>query len=79
LAEAPEPLRRRMAEIGAAHDTDWSAVAVAWLLAHPARIIPVMGTNSLPRIAALADALRVTLDRETWFELYTLAMEHEVP
>lgn len=78
LAEAPEPLRRRMAAIGAEHGTDWSAVAVAWLLRHPARIIPVMGTNSLDRIAHLSDACRIALDRETWFELYTDAMEHEV-
>jgi predicted oxidoreductase len=54
------------------------AVAVAWLLRHPARILPVMGTNSLARIAALGDAARVTLDRQTWFEIYTAALGREV-
>jgi predicted oxidoreductase len=78
LAEAGEPLRSRLSEIGAAHNTDWSAVAVAWLLRHPAQIIPVMGTNSLPRVANIADALRVEIDRQTWFELYTLILGHEV-
>jgi predicted oxidoreductase len=78
LTEASEPLRRRMAEIGAAQGADWTAVAVAWLLLHPARIIPVMGTNTLSRIARIADATRISLDRETWFELYTLALGHEV-
>lgn len=78
LAEAGEQLRKRLAEIGAAHDTDWGAAAVAWLLRHPARIIPVMGTNSLSRIAAISDALRVEIDRQTWFELYTLMLGHEV-
>lgn len=78
LAEAPAALRNRMAEIGAEHGTDWSAVAVAWLLRHPARILPVMGTNSLARIASISEAARVTLDRQTWFELYSAAMEHEV-
>ncbi|MDG3040220.1 aldo/keto reductase [Roseicyclus marinus] len=54
------------------------AVAVAWLLRHPARILPVMGTNSLARIATLGDAARVTLDRQTWFEIYTAALGREV-
>ncbi len=78
LAEAPQGLRAMMEKIGADHGTDWSAVAVAWLLRHPARILPVMGTNSLPRIAALADALRISMDRQTWFALYELALGHEV-
>ena len=58
---------------------DNSAVAVAWLLAHPANIMPVMGTNNITRIKALSDALKVNMDRETWFELYTAALGTEVP
>ena len=58
---------------------DLSAVAVAWLLAHPAHIIPVMGTNSIARIKSLSDALSVSLDRQTWYEIYTAALGHEVP
>lgn len=55
-----------------------SAVAVAFLLRHPARIAPVMGTNNISRINALADALKVNLDRQTWFEIYTAALGREV-
>ncbi len=55
------------------------AVAVAWLLRHPALILPVMGTNNLRRIKGLGDAMKVTLDRQTWFEIYTAALGHEVP
>ncbi|NRB00483.1 MAG: aldo/keto reductase [Rhodobacteraceae bacterium] len=58
---------------------DRAAVAVAWLLAHPARIIPVMGTNNLSRIKGFSDAFKVDMDRQTWFELYTAALGHEVP
>jgi predicted oxidoreductase len=38
-----------------------------------------MGTNDPVRIARLGEAARVTLDRQTWFELYTAALGHEVP
>ncbi len=54
------------------------AVAIAWLLAHPARILPVVGTNKLDRIAKLGDAFKVQLPRETWFELLQLASGSEV-
>ena len=54
------------------------AVAVAWLLAHPARILPVMGTNNLKRISKLGDAFKVDMTREMWFELLQLASGQEV-
>ena len=78
-AEGRAGLVARLDAIAAEAGTDWTAVAVAWLLHHPARVIPVLGTNALPRIAAISDALRVPMDRQTWFELYTLAQGHEVP
>lgn len=78
LAEAPSGLRARLDDLGRAAGADWSAAAVAWLLYHPARILPVMGTNSLSRIATISDAFRVPMDRQTWFELYTLALGREV-
>lgn len=72
-------LRDALHRIGAEQGLDWSAVAIAWLLRHPARILPVLGTNSLERIARISDATKVEMDRQTWFELYTHALGHEVP
>lgn len=71
-------LREKLDALGLAADTDWSAVAIAWLLHHPAGILPVLGTNNLDRIARISDALRVPMDRQTWYELYTLALGREV-
>lgn len=67
---------RNMAE---AKGCDIAALAVAWLLAHPAGIVPVMGTNTISRISTLSDALRVDVSREDWFVLYEAALGHEVP
>ena len=71
--------RDLMTEIGSSFGVDASAVAVAWLLAHPANIMPVMGTNNLTRIKALSDAFKVDMTRELWFQLYTAALGNEVP
>ena len=46
---------------------------------HPANILPVLGTNNLDRIKTISDALKVQLDRETWFLLYEAALGTEVP
>ncbi|WP_417708042.1 aldo/keto reductase [Roseibium aggregatum] len=68
-----------MDDIAAQAGVDRSAVAVAFLLAHPAQLLPVMGTNNLERIAKISDALKVSLDRETWYRLYEAALGTEVP
>lgn len=77
-AEGTAPLTARLDALAKRAGVDWTAVAVAWLLHHPARIMPVLGTNTLARIATISDALRVPMDRQTWFELLTLAQGHEV-
>ncbi|OSP56835.1 aldo/keto reductase family oxidoreductase [Pseudoruegeria sp. SK021] len=72
-------LSQRLSQIAAAQGVAASAVAIAWLLAHPAQILPVLGTNNLDRIARIGEACQVSLDRETWFDLYSLALGREVP
>ena len=72
-------LHETLSSIAARHDSDVTSLVVAWLMAHPARIMPVMGTNSLERIANFGAAAALTIDRETWYEIYTAALGHEVP
>lgn len=64
--------------VAADHGVDRAAIATAWLLRHPSTILPVMGTNSLERIKTIGAAAKVSLDRETWYELYTAALGREV-
>lgn len=71
-------LTAKMEYLAAERGVDRSVIAVAWLLAHPAGIVPVMGTNNLNRIGAISDAMKVDMDRVTWFDLYTSALGKEV-
>jgi predicted oxidoreductase len=77
--DAAKRLSPVLERIATAHGVGTDAVAVAWLLHHPARIMPVLGTNSLARIGRISDAAKVTLTREDWFELWTAAAGQEVP
>jgi len=76
---ANRDLVERLTALGQPYGVDATAVAIAWLLFHPARILPVIGTNAPPRIARIADALKFPMDRQTWFELYEIALGREVP
>lgn len=73
------PVAERLDRIAEAQGVDRAAVAVAFLLAHPAGILPVLGTNNVERIAKISDALEVELDRQDWFALYEAGLGTEVP
>lgn len=72
------PVAKALSAVASRDGVDASAVAIAWLLAHPAKIVPVLGTNNLSRVQAVSDALKVNMDRQTWYELYTAALGQEV-
>jgi predicted oxidoreductase len=72
LAEMLDELARR-------HRTGRAAIALAWLMAHPAGLLPVVGTNRPERIAEIAASTDVDMDRQTWFELLAAATGQEVP
>ena len=78
LMSGSDRLHSVMDELATAHGVDRAAIAVAFLLAHPAGILPVMGTNNLDRIERIGAACKVALDRPTWFRLYEAALGHEV-
>ena len=69
---------RVLSNVASQNNVDETAVAIAWLLAHPSRILPVLGTNSLERIKGMSAALDVKMDRQTWYEIYTAALGREV-
>ena len=73
------PVAEWLDAIAKAQGVDRAAVAVAFLLAHPAGILPVLGTNNVERIAKISDALEVELDRQDWFALYEAGLGTEVP
>ena len=65
-------------ELAKKNEVDRAAIAVAFLLSHPAKILPILGTNSLDRISSISDATKVTLDRQDWFSLYEASLGQEV-
>ncbi|WP_137936046.1 aldo/keto reductase [Chitinivorax sp. B] len=56
-----------------------SQVALAWLLAHPAQIQPILGTGKLANVQDAVRASQLELSREQWFMLLEATLGHEVP
>jgi predicted oxidoreductase len=50
-----------------------SAIAVAWLLRHPAKMQPILGTTQPQRVREIARAAQVEMTREEWYRLYLAA------
>jgi len=54
-------------------------VALAWLLAHPSGMVPVLGTGKRDRIRSAAAAAGLRLTREQWFSIWIASTGTGVP
>ena len=61
------------------HETTAEAILLAWLLKHPAKIQPVLGTSRPDRLRACAKAVSVSLSREEWYSLFAAARGATMP
>ena len=77
-----KPVRLRNALLKVAEDigaNDIDEVLFAWLLNHPARIMPIVGSSRIERIERAVGALSYNLNRDQWFEIYQSSLGHDVP
>ena len=54
-------------------------LAYSWILAHPSRPLPIIGSNRIERIRAAAAAVDIVLQREDWYALWQAAQGRKVP
>jgi predicted oxidoreductase len=65
--------------VAAAHGVGRTAAAYSWLMAHPARPIPIVGTQNVARIGEAADAFAVRWTRISWYEVFVAARGEKLP
>lgn len=56
-----------------------AAAAYSWIMAHPSRPIPIVGTQTLSRIAEIPDALKPRWTRAEWYQVLTASMGEPLP
>jgi predicted oxidoreductase len=69
---APENRRvaQELASLAKDKNTSLSAIALAWLLRHPAGIVPIIGTANPEHVIENCAADNIVLSREEWYALY---------
>lgn len=65
-------------EIAARYNVSNTTIAVAWLLRHPAKFQPIIGTMSLGRLQDCVQATEINLTRQEWYDIY-LAAGNQLP
>lgn len=72
-------LKKLLAELVAKYHVGSDLILLAWILQHPAKIIPVAGTVNVARIQYLKKLDDLKLDLEDWFAIWTESMGNKVP
>lgn len=79
LASGDHPAAAAFAAHGARYGVDGATAALAWIMAHPARIIPIVGSQNPARIAVTVDAYRVEWTRADWYAVLQAGMGEALP
>lgn len=63
-------LNKTIDDIAKKYDVTAGAVVIAWLLRHPAKMQPIIGSTDCQRVKETACAADFTLTREEWYQIY---------
>ena len=61
------------------YKADSSQILLAWILKHPSKVHPVVGTTNKDRLKASTEATEIELELEDWFSLLVASQGHKVP
>jgi len=65
--------------IAVEHGVSRAAAAYGWVMAHPARAIPIVGTQNAARIAEIPDAFKISWTRRSWYDVLVAARGERLP
>ena len=71
-------LNQKINALAADKDVTNTAIAIAWLLRHPAHMQPIIGTTNPDRVKDACKASDVSLTRQEWYQIY-LAAGNKLP
>ena len=78
-SERATRVRQRLEDTARKHAATSDQIALSWLLRHPSKIFPVVGTGNIDRMRRYVGALDIDLSRQDWFSLLESAKGNAVP
>lgn len=61
------------------YEVEIDVLLLAWIMKHPAGILPVFGTANTTRIGNLMKATQIEMEQEDWFALWTASAGNPIP
>lgn len=77
--EREQNVAAALSGLAAAHGVSRTAAAYSWIMAHPARPIPIVGSQNPARITEAADAFKVQWTRADWYSVLVAARGVPLP
>jgi predicted oxidoreductase len=71
-------LKKLLAGLVEKYEVGSDMILLAWILKHPANIIPLAGTVNTGRLQNIHKATEMVLEQEDWFAIWTESMGHRV-
>jgi len=77
--EQIQRIKKQLSELTEAYDATEDQLLLAWILKHPSKIHPVIGTTTKDRIKDATKSVQIELDLEDWFLILRASQGHRVP
>jgi len=77
--EQIQRIKKQLEELTETYGATEDQLMLAWILKHPSKIHPVIGTTTKQRIKDAAQAIEIKLDLEDWFLILAASQGHKVP
>lgn len=72
-------IRKKVGELSMKYNVPEDVILIAWIVKHPAGIIPVCGTSDTSRINHLMQSYSLDMELQDWFSLWTESAGKPVP
>ena len=71
-------IKKELLHLSKKYDVSEDTILLSWIVKHPSKISPVVGTTNKQRIIQANKALKLQLELEDWFSLWQAALGREV-
>ncbi len=77
-SEKTSRIEKAACKLSKKYSVEVNVLLLAWILKHPAGILPVIGTTDSDRISNSMKAIEIDMDLEDWFSLLVASMGNKV-
>jgi predicted oxidoreductase len=79
VSQREQAVAAALSGVAAAHGVSRTAAAYSWIMAHPVRPVPIVGSQNPARIAEAADAYKIEWTRADWYAVLVAARGVPLP